>query len=264
MTASPHLSAIVIARNEAARLPGCLASLSFVDEIVVVDGGSDDDTVAIARAAGARVEIRPDWPGFGPQKNIALSLARGRWVLSLDADERVPPALAEEIRAAIAAPGQTLGWRLPRRTRFLGRWIRHCGWTPDHVLRLFQRDAGRFSDDLVHERVIVSPARIGTLRTPIDHDSYPTLSSWWRKTEQFADLWAEQQFARGRRVSVPHAVASAFGTFVRTYVLRRGFLDGATGLVLCLLLSQGAFLKYLSLIERHRLAGTARTERQPS
>ena len=252
MSAPIRLSAIVITHNEAAHIDACLASLAFADERIVLDSGSDDETVAIAAAAGARVEVSDGWPGFGPQKNAVLAMARGEWVLSVDADERIPPALANEIRAALETPGDVVGWRLPRRTRFLGRWIRHCGWTPDYVLRLFRREGARFSDDLVHERVVLDAGRVATLRTPIDHFSYPDLNAFWRKTEHFSALWARQQFARGRRVSLSQAIASAVSAFVRGFVLRLGFLDGRTGLVLCLLLAQGAFFKYLTLIELWR------------
>ncbi len=248
-----RLSAIIITRNESAHIADCLASVAFADERIVLDSGSDDDTVAIARAAGARVEVSNGWPGYGPQKNAVLAMARGQWVLSIDADERIPPALANEITEALDAPGATVAWRLPRRTRFLGRWIRHCGWTPDHVLRVFRRDAARFSDDLVHERVLLEAGTTGTLRTPIDHYSYPDLNAFWRKTEQFSGLWARQQFARGRRASLTQAVASAVSAVGRSYLLRLGFLDGRTGLVLCLLLAQGAFFKYLTLIELWRV-----------
>ncbi|MEZ5650336.1 MAG: glycosyltransferase family 2 protein [Burkholderiaceae bacterium] len=256
-----NLSAIIITFNEAANIAACLASLSFVDECIVLDSGSTDGTIDIARAAGARVQVSATWPGFGPQKNAALALARGQWVLSVDADERIGPALAAQILAAIRVPGSTTAWRLPRRTRFLGRWIRHCGWTPDYVLRLFRRDAARFSDDLVHERVIVAGGATATLRVPIDHESYPNLAAFWRKTEQFSGLWARQQFARGRRVSLAQAIGSGLSAFLRSYILRRGFLDGGTGLVLCLLLGQGAFIKYLTLIELWRAvdAGDAPT-----
>ncbi|MEZ5659555.1 MAG: glycosyltransferase family 2 protein [Burkholderiaceae bacterium] len=255
--AAPRLSAIIITRNEAANIGACLACLGFADECIVLDSNSEDGTVDIARAAGARVVQTDHWPGFGPQKNAALDLARGRWVLSVDADERISPALAEQILAAISSPGAHSAWRLPRRTRFLGRWIRHCGWTPDYVLRLFRRDCARFSDDLVHERVVLAQGRLGTLSVPIDHHSYPDLAAFWRKTEHFSRLWAHQQFARGRRVSLLQAIASGLSAFLRSYLLRLGFLDGATGLVLCLLLGQGAFIKYLTLIELWRVADAA-------
>src|SRR5580700_4187329 len=152
----PQLSAIIITRNEAANIGECLDTLAFCDERIVVDCGSDDGTVEIARGKGARVEHH-DWNGFGPQKNFALSLAGGDWVLSLDADERVTPELAAAIAAAMGDAG-TDGFELPRISSFCGRPMRHSGWFPDYVLRLFRRGKGRFDDALVHERVICDGA----------------------------------------------------------------------------------------------------------
>ena len=147
----PALSAIIITRNEAKNIAACLESVAFCDERIVVDAGSSDETVAIAESHGAAVTTH-EWAGFGPQKNVALSLARGDWVLSIDADERVSPPLAAEIRAAIASPHAD-GYEMPRLSTFLGRAMRHSGWYPDYVLRLFRRENARFTDDLVHERV---------------------------------------------------------------------------------------------------------------
>ncbi len=168
------LSVVVITRNEAANLRACLESVPFADEIVVLDSGSTDETVAIARECGARVTQTADWPGFGPQKNRALALASCDWVLSLDADERVTPALAAQIREAMAS-GVAAAYEIPRLTRFCGQWIHHCGWTPDRVLRLFRRGQARFSDDLVHERVLMELGTLrGRLTTALLHESYPT------------------------------------------------------------------------------------------
>src|SRR5579864_7894177 len=148
----PRLSAILITRNEAANIGDCLDALAFCDERIVVDCGSSDDTVAIARGKGARVETH-EFRGFGPQKNFALSLATGAWVLSIDADERATPKLADAIKAALSDSGAD-GWELPRRSSFCGRELRHSGWSPDYVLRLFRRGKAKFDDALVHERVI--------------------------------------------------------------------------------------------------------------
>ncbi|MBX3659489.1 MAG: glycosyltransferase family 2 protein [Ramlibacter sp.] len=241
-----HLSVVVITHNEAANIGDCLASVAFADEKIVLDGGSTDDTVAIARAQGARVAVAADWPGFGPQKNRALALAGGDWVLSLDADERVTPALADEIRQAMAAGGEP-AFEIPRLTRFCGQWIHHCGWTPDHVLRLFKRGSARFSDDLVHERLLLSAGRAGRLRTPLLHESYPTPAHYWRKLEAYSAAWARQRHAEGRRTSMARAALSGMAAFFRSYVLRLGFLDGAMGFAVCTMQAQAAFGKYFAL-----------------
>jgi len=165
-TPVPRLSAIVITRNEAAKVADCLDSVAFSDERIVVDCGSEDDTVRIAREHGARVEHHA-FEGFGAQKNFALSLASGEWVLSVDADERVSPALAAEITTAIGKSGAD-GYEMPRSSSFLGRTMRHSGWYPDYVLRVFRRGRARFSDKIVHERVVCEgPVR--RLREPLLH-----------------------------------------------------------------------------------------------
>jgi glycosyltransferase involved in cell wall biosynthesis len=241
------LSVVVITRNEAANLRDCLQSVPFADDIVVVDSGSTDDTVAIARDCGARVTETADWPGFGPQKNRALALARGDWVLSLDADERVTPQLAAQIQAAMAS-ADVSAYDIPRLTRFCGQWIHHCGWTPDHVLRLFRRGQARFSDDLVHERVLTElGTRPGRLTSPLLHESYPTPAHYWRKLEAYSQAWARQHHARGRRASMARAGAAGVVAFLRSYFLRLGFLDGAMGFAVCTMQAQAAFGKYFAL-----------------
>lgn len=224
----PRLSLIVIARNEEASIGRCLRSASFAHELVVVDNNSTDKTVEIARSFGAKVLQPADWPGFGPQKNRALQAAAGDWVLSLDADEWIEAALADEIRAAIAPPDATDGYEMPRRSRFCGTIVRHCGWSPDYVTRLFRRGRGRFSDDKVHEHLIVD-GRVGRLRAPIEHDSITDLADAADKVERYAAAAAAELAARGKRSSRAKALLRGWGAFLRTYVWRAGFLDGRTG-----------------------------------
>jgi glycosyltransferase involved in cell wall biosynthesis len=240
------LSVIIITHNEAGNIADCLAGVAFADEIVVLDSGSTDHTVELARAAGAVVHISPNWPGFGPQKNRALALAGGDWVLSLDADERVTPELAAQIQKAMS-DGEGLAYRLPRLTQFCGRWIYHCGWTPDHVLRLFKRGTARFSDDLVHERLVLSQGKIKRLQAPLLHFSYPTPGHYWRKLEQYSQAWALQRHALGHTTSMSRAALSGVVTFVRAYFFRLGFLDGAMGFAVCSMQAQAAFGKYFAL-----------------
>ncbi|HEY9063440.1 MAG TPA: glycosyltransferase family 2 protein, partial [Burkholderiaceae bacterium] len=179
MSSPPLLSVVLITHNEAANIAACLESVAFADEWIVLDSGSTDATAEIARRFGATVVIASDWPGFGAQKNRALALARGRWVLSLDADERVTPELAASIRQALADDGAAAGYELSRLSNFCGQWMRHGDWYPDRVLRLFRREAARFSDDRVHERLIVDPGAggIGRLAGELLHHSMPTLDS---------------------------------------------------------------------------------------
>ncbi len=242
-----RLSVILITKNEAANIEACLRSVAFADEIVVVDSGSTDDTVALARSLGAVVHVTPDWPGFGPQKNRALDLASHPWVLSLDADERVTPELQAEIVRVVQGQDPAVAWEIPRLTQFCGRWIRHCGWTPDLVLRLFRREAARFSNDLVHERVVVAQGPVGRLKTSLLHYSYPTPGHYWRKLEQYSQAWAQQRHRQGQRTSMLRAAAAGAVAFVRSYVFRLGFLDGAMGFAVCTMQAQAAFGKYFAL-----------------
>ena len=243
---APDLSAIVITRNEEARIGACLQSLSFAGEIVVVDNASTDRTPEIARDAGARVHHAPDWPGFGPQKNRALALATRPWVLSIDADERVTPALRDEIIAVVAAGGGPDAWDMPRRSSYCGQSMRHSGWYPDRVTRLFRRGSARFSDDVVHERLLAQ-GPVGHLRTDLLHDSFDDFGAVLRKLDRYSTAGAERAFAEGRRGSIPKAVAHGLWAFVRTYVLQRGFLDGGMGFALAVSNAEGTYYRYLKL-----------------
>lgn len=223
-----RLSLIVITKNEEASIGRCLRSVAFADEMVVVDNGSTDKTVEIARALGARVIEARDWPGFGPQKNRALDAATGDWVLSLDADEWVEAPLADEIRALVARANPADGYNIPRRSRFCGKVVHFCGWSPDYVLRLFRRERGRFSDDKVHEHVDVK-GRIAKLKNPIEHDSITDLADAEDKIERYATAAAQALKAKGKKSSLLKAWLRGQGAFLRTYIFRLGFLDGITG-----------------------------------
>jgi glycosyltransferase involved in cell wall biosynthesis len=241
------VSAILITRDEEANIGECLSSLAFAREIIVVDSGSTDATVAIASAAGAHVLQTPDWPGFGPQKNRALALATQPWVLSIDADERVTPALRDEIVSVVggARPGAD-AWRMPRRSSYCGQYMRHSGWYPDRVTRLFRRGAARFSDDLVHERLIADGA-VGELKNDLLHATYPDLESMLDKLNRYSTAGAQRALARGKRGSLGSAVLHGLWAFIRTYVLQRGFLDGRMGFVLAVSNAEGTYYRYLKL-----------------
>jgi glycosyltransferase involved in cell wall biosynthesis len=242
--ASVKLSAIIITRNEAANLPDCLASLSFCDEIVVVDQASADDTAAIATHAGARVVERPHFTGFGRQKQAALDEATGDWVFSIDADERVPDALAREIRVAVER-GQHAGYRIKRRNFFLGRYLKYGGWYPDRVLRLARRDAAHFTHDAVHERLDVKGS-VGDLANDMLHMSYRTIDDVLTKQRRYALLSAKVRRERGTQGGLAAASVRSFFTFVKCYFLQFGFLDGGQGYVAARGRAQETFWRYLA------------------
>ncbi len=245
MEKAPTLAAILIVRDEEENLPECLASLAFCDQIVVVDSGSTDRSVELARAAGARVEVFADWPGFGRQKQRALDLATTDWVLSIDADERVSPALAAEIAAAIRSP-KIAGYRVNRLSMFLGRFMRHGGWFPDRVLRLARRDACRFSDALVHEELLVE-GEVADLRETLVHYSYRTIDDVLRKLRQYALASAAARRQRGKRGGLPAALTRAIFAFTKAYFLQAGLLDGSRGFVAAVFRAQETFWRYLAV-----------------
>ena len=238
----PRLSAIIITKDEATNIADCLRSLAFCDERIVVDAGSSDGTLLIARENGARVAAH-GWRGFGPQKNCALSLAQGDWVLSIDADERVTPELAAAIKAAVEA-GTADGYEIPRRSSFCGRMMRHSGWFPDRVLRLFRRDRGRFSDDLVHERVICE-GKVARLNAPLLHYPVIRLEDAIRRMDNYSTLGAERIAASGKGVSFFTGIAHGMFAFLRIYVLRLGFLDGSAGFLLAVANAEGTYYRYM-------------------
>jgi glycosyltransferase involved in cell wall biosynthesis len=243
------LSVIIITKNEAANIQACLDSVRFANEWIIVDSGSTDDTVAIARAAGATVIETADWPGFGPQKNRALDAVSGEWVLSLDADERIPEQLRDEILAAMTDGRKQHGaYALPRLSSYCGHFIRHSGWYPDYIVRLFRRENGRFSTDLVHESVKISQGSVGKLNTAMIHYSYPDDDAYLRKLQQYSSLGARQAYAAGKRGGLGTAILHAFSSFLRSYVIRRGFLDGKAGLMVAISSAESTYHKYFKLM----------------
>lgn len=248
------LSVAIITKNEQTAIRRCLESVAWADELIVLDAGSDDETARIAKECGARVHVTSDWPGFGPQKNRALDLATGEWVLSLDADEWVTPGLRAAIERAMAAPGGNIAFRMPRLSSYCGRFMRHSGWWPDHVMRLFRRGLARFSDDLVHERLIVNGA-VGTLREPLLHEAIRDLDEALVKMNAYSTASAMMQLERGRKASLASALWHGAWTFFRTYLLRAGFLDGREGFMLSVSNAEGAYYRYLKLMLLAEKAG---------
>jgi len=243
----PTLSVILITRNEEANLADCLASLEGIaQQIVVVDTNSSDRTLDIAKSYGAVIAQPQDWPGFGPQKNRALDLATGEWVLSLDADERLTPALKSEIVTAIHHSAHVDCFAIPRLSWYCGRFIRHSGWNPDYVDRLFKRGSARFSDDLVHERLIPS-GQVAKLENPMLHYSFMNYSQVLQKIDRYSTASAEQAFAKGKTSTPLKAVLHGAWSFFRTYFLQAGFLDGPQGFTLAMSNAQGTYYRYIKL-----------------
>jgi glycosyltransferase involved in cell wall biosynthesis len=242
---APTLGVALITHNAAARLAQCLEALSFADDIVVVDGGSTDGTASIAQAHRARVIVAPDWPGFGPQKNRAVAALSTDWILSVDADEVVSPELASSIRAAIRAPGAAV-YAVDRLSSFCGDWVRHSGWYPDWIPRLFRRDTARFSDDLVHERLLFdTPA--ARLEGKLLHYSYEDFDTVLRKLDAYSSAGARQRCEAGQRGGFGKALGRGAWAFIRTYLLRRGFLDGRAGFMIAVFNAETVYYRFLKL-----------------
>lgn len=244
------LSVIVIAHNEAHAIRACLESVAWADEIIVVDSGSTDDTVAICREFTPLVYIH-DWPGFGIQKNRSLAYASKDWVLSLDADERISPELREEMQVAMAAPSNHSAFKMPRLSSFCGRFMRHSGWWPDYVARLFRRGSARFSDDLVHERLIFT-GTTGVFKSPLLHDTYRDMEEVLDKVNSYSTAGARMLDQKHRKAGLSTAVLHGLWAFVRTYFLRRGFLDGREGFMLAVSNAEGTYYRYIKLMLLNR------------
>jgi glycosyltransferase involved in cell wall biosynthesis len=240
------LSAVLITRNAENVLDPCLESVAFADEIVVVDSASNDATAEIAARRGARI-VQKEWLGFGRQKQFAVEQARNDWVLCLDADERVSPELAASIRTALTAPVSPV-YRMARRNRFLGRWLSHGEGYPDWSPRLFNRMNARWSDDLVHEKVLfaVTP---GTLQGDLMHDSTDDLTRYLERQNRYTTLAARQAYERGVSAGALHLLLSPVVRFIKFYVLRLGFLDGVPGLLHISIGCFNSYMKYAKLIE---------------
>jgi glycosyltransferase involved in cell wall biosynthesis len=243
----PKVSVTVITRNEAGHIAAALDSVAWADEAIVVDAESTDDTVAIARRFTEKVTVRP-WNGYGDQKNHAASLATHDWILSLDADERVTPPLAAEIRALLSADPAHAAYRIPRVTWHLGRWIRSTDWYPDHQIRLYDRRAARWAGQYVHERLEVAGS-VGTLRRELQHFAYRDISDHLDTIDRYTTAAARQMHEAGRRAAWWDLAAHPPLAFLRNYVARAGFRDGTAGLVVSILNAYYVFLKFAKLRE---------------
>jgi glycosyltransferase involved in cell wall biosynthesis len=236
------LSVIVITKNEEAAIGACLDSVAWADEIIVLDSGSTDNTVRICRERGARV-FETDWPGFGPQKNRALEKATGEWILSIDADERISPQLREEMVRSMADPNAPEAFEMPRLSYFCGRTIRHSGWWPDYITRLVRTGRARFSNDLVHERLIVE-GTTGRLENPILHDAFESLEDVIDTMNRYTTAGAEMMRRSGEGSTLSRAVSHGLWAFFYSWIGRGGFLDGREGFLVALYNAEHTFYRY--------------------
>ena len=258
----PPVSVTIITRNEAAHIAAALDSVAWADERIVVDSGSTDETEAIARAHGARVETRP-WEGYSAQKNYAASIATYDWILSLDADERVSDPLGIEIRETLNAPNSRLGYRIPRVAFYLGRWIRSSDWWPDWQLRLYDRRHGHWSRVHVHESVRVG-GPVGRLRGELQHYPYATVADHLETIDRYTSIAARELYENGRRSGFSRLAVHPALAFARNYVLRGGFRQGSAGLIVSLLNSYYVLLKFVKLWELEHAQPEPSAAREPS
>jgi glycosyltransferase involved in cell wall biosynthesis len=242
------VSVTIITKNEANNIKDCLASVQWATEIIVVDCFSVDGTVELARELGAKV-FQEQWQGFGRQKNSAIDKAEGSWILSIDADERVPLPLRREIEDVLGRNNECSGYYIARKNFFCGQWIRYGGWYPDYTLRLFRKREGRFKERAVHEMVVVD-GKVGHLRHHLEHYTYKSVTDFLERLERYSRLAAQEMSQRKRQANLLALTLRPFYTFVKMYFLKRGFLDGRAGLFLAVSYAYYTFLKYYRLYAR--------------
>jgi glycosyltransferase involved in cell wall biosynthesis len=249
-----RLSAVLIAQNEEANIAAALRSVAFCDERVVVDAGSTDRTRDVAQAEGGRVIVNAPWPGFVAQRNFAVDAAQNDFILALDADERVTPALRAEIEAERERGFAHGGYQIPRVAFYMGRFIRGTDWYPDPQIRLFDRRRARWRGGLVHESVEVRGS-VGRLTADMEHFSYRDVAAHMRKIDHYTTLWARQAYDAGRRTGALDMTVAPAWCFLRNYVLRRGLLYGAAGFTVSTLNAYYTFAKLAKLAELHAANG---------
>ncbi|XBS69926.1 glycosyltransferase family 2 protein [Acerihabitans sp. KWT182] len=247
MSTAKRLSVVLITRNEAELLPDCLESVRWADEIVVLDSASTDATRQIAERYGARVFSVTDWPGFGKQRQRAQQRAGGDFVLMLDADERVTPELRRSIEEVLRRPLPDTVYSCARSNLFLGRFMRHSGWYPDKVVRLYAREQYGYNDSPVHESLDSLGAKVVTLQGHLQHLTCRDLIAFQRKQLQYAEAWAQERHRQHRTCGFLSIIGHTLGAFIKTWVLRAGFLDGKQGWLLSVVNAQYTFNKYAAL-----------------
>lgn len=248
----PTISVALIVKNEEQNLPQCLERVkNWVDEIVIVDSGSTDNTEQIARDYGAKFYRHTDWQGFGKQRQRAQQYVTSDYVLWLDADERVTPELQHSIQQAIQKDTPNTAYEFTRLSEVFGRKIYHSGWYPDYVVRLYRKDFANYGDELVHEKVhLPSNAKVVKLKGDLEHFTYNSIHHYLVKSAAYAKAWADQREAQGKTASIGQGIIHGLGCFIKMYLLKRGFLDGKQGLLLALLSTHSVFVKYADLWAR--------------
>lgn len=244
------LSIIVITKNEESNIGDCLESVRWANEIIVVDSNSSDNTIGFAKKYTTKVFTK-EWKGYSEAKNFAIERATNKWILSLDADERVTPELSEEINSILKNPGSKyIAYEVGRRAYFLGKWIRHCGWYPGYVVRLFIRQEGKYNESRVHEKLAVK-GNIGRLKNDLIHLTDKNLNHYFSKYNNYTSLAAQDLFENNRKFRNTDIVLKPVFTFLKMYFIRLGFLDGIHGFVLCFLSASYVFTKYAKLWEKY-------------
>ena len=245
----PTLAVALIVKNESQHLKACLDTVKgWVDEIVVLDSGSTDDTEQVARQYTDKFYVNESWPGFGPQRRLAQSYVESDFILWLDADERVTAELKQSILDAVKANKPDTIYQFPRLSWVFGRYIRHCGWYPDRVLRLYPTLLTQYNDALVHEKVEVSSSMtIANLQGDAIHYTYNDMRHYLVKSAGYAEAWAEQRQKKGKKSSISQGIVHAISCFLKMYVLKAGFLDGKQGFLLSILSAHSTFVKYADL-----------------
>ncbi len=245
-----RLSVTIITLNEEKNITQCLESVKWADEIVVVDSGSKDKTIEICRRYTDRVFLNP-WRGMNEQKAFAMEMAFHQWILNIDADERVTDELRDHILRILEKPEHD-GYRFPRKNFFLGRWMRYGGWYPDHVLRLFRKDLSYYGGINPHDKVIVRTGNVGTIKTPLLHFTYSSISQYIIRQNSYSSAAAVELFNRGKRTNPLHIFFKTVWKFIEVYFIKKGFLDGGRGLITALGSSFSQFMKYSKLWELER------------
>lgn len=241
-----RLTALVISKDEEEKIEDCLKSLLFADEIVMIDSGSTDGTIEIAKSYGVRV-VHNDWPGYIGQRNFAKKFAEGEWVLSLDADERVSPELRDEIIKVLKNP-KADGYAIPRVVFYINRWIRHCGWYPDRKIRLFKKEKGVWGGENPHDKVILD-GKVENLNGDLYHLSFDDISDHIRTIQNFTSVAADERVAKGKKAGLFAILLRPPATFLKMYILKRGFLDGIPGFIVSSLSAWHVFSKYIKIRE---------------
>lgn len=248
MSPMATISAVLIVKNEASMLRECLESIKWVDEIIILDSGSQDETITIAKEYTNHTFSNTDWQGFGVQRQRAQEFVNTDWILMIDADERMTVTLRQSVEAVLKDNSDKIAYEIPRLSNVFGRFIRHSGWYPDYVIRLYKKGDGKYSSSRVHEKLELKPAiKIEQLKGDLLHYTYKDLEHYLLKSAHYAAEWATQRHSAGRKTSIINGIMHGLGCFIKMYIVRAGFLDGKQGFLLAVLSTHSTFAKYADL-----------------